>query len=297
MIFHLTPSKPLLAAATGAIWKCGSAIAKEKKYLEQPFNLVDILVQRLDDEPEYIMANVAGAIEQIIKTDTSNASLIRKAGAIPYLIGLLTINNPLILVNATKAVGQLARDAEARREMDSQDGFRLVWSLLKHPTPSVQASAAWAISPYVESFPESGDVVRNFVGGLEALVNLLTSEDIQVQAAVSQAVAVIALNNENLAIMSDHGVCQHLARLSPTRNDFLRRNVAEAISECCKWKSNAEDFGKRKAVSPICLYLQSEDVLVHRAAAKALAALSKDPRNCITMHQCGVVDVSSPFIN
>lgn len=286
-----------MAAATGAIWKCGGAIAKQKKYLEHPFNLVELLVSLLDDEPEYILANVAGAIEQIIQTDPTNAALIKKAGAIPCLIGLLTINNPLLLVNATKAVGQLARDPDARREMDEQDGFRLVWSLLKHPTPSVQASAAWAISPYVENFPESCDIVRNFVGGLEALVNLLTSEDIQVQAAVAQAVAVIALNMENLAIMSDHGVCSHLARLSPTRNDFLRRHVAEAIAECCKWKSNAEDFGKRKAVSPICLYLQSEDPHVHRAAARALAALSKDPRNCITMHQCGVVDVSSSARN
>src|SRR6185369_409069 len=105
---------------------------------------------------------------------------------------LLTINNPILMVNATKAVGQLARDGEARKEMDSQDGFRLVWSLLKHPSSLVQASAAWAICPYVESNKESGDVVRNFVGALEAMVNLLKSDDIQVQSAVSSAVAVIA---------------------------------------------------------------------------------------------------------
>jgi len=52
-------------------------------------------VNLLEDEPEYILANVAGAIEQIIKTDTVNAALIRRAGAIPPLIGLLTINNPV----------------------------------------------------------------------------------------------------------------------------------------------------------------------------------------------------------
>jgi len=55
------------------------------------------------------------------------------------------------LVNATKAVGELAVDNETRREMDQHDGFRLVWSLLKHPNYMVQASAAWAICPYVES--------------------------------------------------------------------------------------------------------------------------------------------------
>ncbi|ODM98597.1 Armadillo repeat-containing protein 4 [Orchesella cincta] len=284
---HLRKNKPLLSAATGAIWKCASAIAKAGKYLEQ--GLVEMLVHLLDDEPENVLTNVAGAIEQIVMADPKNARLIKRAGAIPPLIGLLTINNPALLVNATKAVGQLAVDDEARREMDQQDGFRLVWSLLKHPNSSVQASAAWAICPYVESSKDSGDVVRNFVGGLEALVNLLKSDEMMVQAAVSQAVAVIATNDENLGIMSDHGVVQNLAKLAPTTDDQLRRCLASAIAECCNYKNNSTDFGRRKAVSPLCCYLTSEDTLVHRAAAKALAALSSDARNCITMHQCGVV--------
>jgi hypothetical protein len=117
----------------------------------------------------------------------------------------------------------------------------------------------------------------------------LKSNEIPVQAAVSQAVAVIAKDAENLAIMSDHGVVQHLARLAPTTDDSLRQCVASAIAECCKYKSNASEFGKMKAVSPLCSYLASEDPLVHRGAAQALAELSADHRNCITMHQCGVV--------
>ena len=95
LIFKTFPYilQPLLAAATGAVWKCASAIAKAKKYLDQ--GLVELLVNLLEDEPEYILANVAGAIEQIIKSDPANASVIKKAGAIPPLIGLLTINNPV----------------------------------------------------------------------------------------------------------------------------------------------------------------------------------------------------------
>lgn len=141
---------------------------------------------------------------------------------------------------------------------------------------------------------------------------------------MSQAVAMIAKNNENLAIMSDHvsrpdlsqlrsfdwlhieakitankyvhilyifpqGVVQYLARLAPTTDDMLRQSLASAIAECCKYKHNASEFGRRKAVSPLCSYLTSEDPLVHRAAAQALSELSVDHRNCITMHQCGVV--------
>jgi hypothetical protein len=113
-------------------------------------------------------------------------------------------------------MGELARDAEARFEMEHLDGFRLVWSLLKHPSTSVQAGAAWAICPYVENSKDAGEMVRNYVGGLEAIVHLLDSTDTDVQASVSYAIGCIAKNVENLAIMSDHGVVEYLARLAPT---------------------------------------------------------------------------------
>ena len=38
-------------------------------------------------------------------------------------------------------------------------------------------------------------------------------------------------------------------------------------------------------------YLKSKDANVHRSTAKALHQLSKDPDNCITMHEAGVVKV------
>ena len=89
----LKKNKPLLAATTGAIWKCSQAIAKGGKYLKE--GLIELLISLLDDEPEVILTNVAGAIEQIVKADASNAFLIKRSGAIPPLIGLLTINNPV----------------------------------------------------------------------------------------------------------------------------------------------------------------------------------------------------------
>jgi hypothetical protein len=46
--------------------------------------------------------------------------------------------------------GQLARNDAARREMDAQDGFRLVWSLLKHPNPLVQVSIK-SITQYAQT--------------------------------------------------------------------------------------------------------------------------------------------------
>ena len=57
------------------------------------------------------------------------------------------------------------------------------------------------------------------------------------------------------------------------------------------WRNNRVGFGEAFAVAPLVSYLQSPDLEVHRATACALHQLSKDPDNCITMHNAGVVQV------
>ena len=57
------------------------------------------------------------------------------------------------------------------------------------------------------------------------------------------------------------------------------------------WRNNRVAFGQAMAVAPLVSYLQSTDPQVHRSTACALHQLSKDPDNCITMHEAGVVQV------
>ena len=63
-------------------------------------------------------------------------------------------------------------------------------------------------------------------------------------------------------------------------------------ARCCMWRNNRVAFGEASAVAPLVSYLQSPDLEVHRATACALHQLSKDPDNCITMHNAGVVQVN-----
>ena len=58
------------------------------------------------------------------------------------------------------------------------------------------------------------------------------------------------------------------------------------------WRNNRVAFGEASAVAPLVTYLQSSDLAVHRSTACALHQLSKDPDNCITMHEAGVVQVT-----
>ncbi|NXD36036.1 ARMC4 protein, partial [Copsychus sechellarum] len=279
-------NKQLLAAVTGAIWKC--AISRENVLKFQEYKTVETLVTLLTDQPEEVLINVIGALGECCQ-EQENRGTIRRCGGIAPIVKLLSATNQALLVNVNKAVGGCAMEPENMLIIDSLDGVRLLWSLLKNPNPDVQASAAWALCPCVENAKNSGEMVRSFVGGLELIVNLLKSKDKEVLTSVCAAVANIAKDEENLAVMTDHGVVPLLSRLANTNNNKLRRHLAEAIAHCCMWGSNRVAFGETKAVAPLARYLKSKDPLVHRATALALYQLSEDPNNCVIMHENGVV--------
>ncbi|KAK3760316.1 hypothetical protein RRG08_063072 [Elysia crispata] len=281
-----TDDKQLLAAATGAIWKC--SISPENVQRFQELKAIDMLVGLLHNQPEEVLVNVVGALGELAK-DPPNRMAIRKAGGISPLVNLLTGTNQALLVNVTRAVGQCAEEPDNMIIIDKLDGVRLLWSLLKNQNRDVQASAAWAICPCIENAKDAGEMVRSFVGGLELIVSLLKSEDKEVLAAVCAAIANIAKDEENLAVITDHGVVPMLAKLTHTTDDKLRRHLAEAIARCCNWGNNRISFGKERAVAPLVRYLKSKDENVHRSTARALFQLSKNPENCITMHEAGVV--------
>ncbi|XP_021242223.1 armadillo repeat-containing protein 4 isoform X2 [Numida meleagris] len=279
-------NKRLLAAVTGAIWKCAISEENVSKFLE--YKVTEALVGLLTDQPEEVLVNIVGALGECCQ-EPVNRSIIRKCGGIPSLVKLLTGTNQALLVNVTKTVGACATEPENMMIIDRLDGVRLLWSLLKNPNPDVQANAAWAICPCIENAKDAGEMVRSFVGGLELIVNLLKSKNKEVLASVCAAITNIAKDEENLAVITDHGVVPLLSKLVNTNNDKLRHHLAEAISHCCMWGSNRVTFGENKAVAPLVHYLKSNDPLVHRATAQALYQLSEDPSNCITMHENGVV--------
>ncbi|XP_050169674.1 outer dynein arm-docking complex subunit 2 [Myiozetetes cayanensis] len=279
-------NKKLLAAVTGAIWKCAISIENVSKFRE--YQTIETLVGLLTDQPEEVLINVVGALGECCQ-EPVNRSTVRRCGGIPPLVKLLTATDQALLVNVNKAVGACATETENMTIIDSLDGVRLLWSLLKNPDPDVQASAAWALCPCVENAKDSGEMVRSFVGGLELIVSLLKSKTREVLTAVCAAIANIAKDEENLAVMTDHGVVPLLSKLTNTNDNKLKRHLAEAICNCCMWGSNRAAFGEHKAVGHLVRYMKARDPSVQRAAALALYQLSEEANNCITMHEDGVV--------
>lgn len=75
-------NKPLMAAVTGALWKCANSDASVKKL--DFLGAVPILVQLLDDENDGVLTNVAGALAECAKYPP-NREKIRASGGIPML--------------------------------------------------------------------------------------------------------------------------------------------------------------------------------------------------------------------
>uniref|UniRef100_A0A8C9HKQ7 Outer dynein arm-docking complex subunit 2 n=1 Tax=Piliocolobus tephrosceles TaxID=591936 RepID=A0A8C9HKQ7_9PRIM len=285
-LLNNTDNKERLAAVTGAIWKC--SISKENVTKFREYKVIETLVGLSTDQPEEVLVNVVGALGECCQ-EHENRVIVRKCGGIQPLVNLLVGINQALLVNVTKAVGACAVEPESMIIIDRLDGVRLLWSLLKNPHPDVKASAAWALCPCIENAKDAGEMVRSFVGGLELIVNLLKSDNKEVLASVCAAITNIAKDQENLAVITDHGVVPLLSKLANTNNNKLRHHLAEAISRCCMWGRNRVAFGEHKAVAPLVRYLKSNDTNVHRATAQALYQLSEDADNCITMHENGAV--------
>lgn len=238
----------------------------------------------LTDDNDNVLTNVVGAIAECVRFQC-NRDTLRTTGGLPLLVQLLNSTCEPLLENTTKALAQCAKDAESLRIMEELDAVRLIWSLLKNPNPRVQAFAAWALCPCIEYAKNSGELVRSFVGAMELLVGLLKSTDNLVLSAICAAIATIAKDKYNLAVLSDHKVIAMLADLVHTNDDMLRENLAAAIASCAPYGKNTQELGRLKTVTPIIGYMVSNNPRVHRTTAMALQKLSVDPQNCIQMHQ------------
>lgn len=169
----------------------------------------------LNDDNDHVLTNVVGAISECIRFQC-NRETLRTTGGLPALINLLNSTHDPLLENVTKALTNCAKDPESMVIIEEMDAVRLIWSLLKNSNPKVQAYAAWALSPCIENAKNSGELVRSFVGAMELVVSLLKTTDTFVLSAVCAAIATIAKDKYNLAVLTDHKVIPMLADLGIT---------------------------------------------------------------------------------
>ncbi|XP_066974248.1 outer dynein arm-docking complex subunit 2 [Macrobrachium rosenbergii] len=277
----------LLEAVSEAIWHV-SMIPEHVPALKD-LTTVPILVALLHHDDEKVLTNVVGALGEA-SCDQECCMILLRGGGVTTLIQLLRRTSDKLLLNVTRALGSCAADNDALDALLQQDGLRLLWSHLKNPNCRVQASAANAICTCLQRETEElAEVVRSLVGGIELLVSLLESDSEAVLSAVCAAIAKIAQDPQNLAIMTDYGAVTSLSKLAVRENDSLRPYLAEAIAACCVSRETGLLFGQAGAVAPLVQYLETDDSKIRRPTCRALHRLSLEPENCVTLHQSGAV--------
>ncbi|KAI9028477.1 armadillo-type protein [Hyaloraphidium curvatum] len=236
--------------------------------------LAELLAANADDAA--LSTTVAEALGTAAAGSAAGRKAIRESGAIITLVGLLSSTNAALLCNVAFVLGKCSQEPESCAIIDAKEGLRLLFSLLKQSSRRVQSAAALAVSELALHSPSAAETVRSFVGALELLVPLLRAPDTRLQAHACKAVASIARDPENLAVISDHGVVGSLSGLVDARDEYLRRELALAIEACCQFGTNRQQFGTNDVVAPLAKYLKSSDPDVQRAAARALFQLSSD---------------------
>ncbi|XP_047001069.1 armadillo repeat-containing protein gudu-like [Schistocerca americana] len=305
------PDRLLLAAVTGAIWKC--ALNSENVQRFDELEAVEVLIAILQDEyrelhsfclvtrnpicrkecflPEIleVLTNVIGGLSQFAKL-SHNREALREARVVPLLVELLFESKEDLLENVAHLLGECAKEKESMAIIEELDGVSLLWSLLKNPSTNVQANAAWALCPCLENSKDAGEMVKSIPGSMLIAIRLLrTSNDTNVLAGVCAVLARIALDKENLAIITDHGVATVLAKHVTTEEDIFRENLAQAIANVSAVDANRYEIGRLGCIPVIVNYLVSKNQAVCRAAANALFQLSAYPLNCQIMQQSGVL--------
>ena len=240
------------------------------------------------ENPE-IMKGVLRALG-VLTLSPRCAQMTIKMNIIPDLIEYLHNTDQEFVIYSAKAIGSCCTEKTNLNKLMELNGIRILWSLMKSPVSGVQAAATRALVPFLKS-ENSPAVVRTFVDGLDLLVDLLRSNDPEVQASACMAITEIARDKENLAVMTDLGLVELLSRLLSSKLDSVRKPLADAIGVSADWANNRRRFGEEGAVDPLVSYLRSpsENTEVHASTAKALKALSEDHQNSKKLRHAGVV--------
>lgn len=164
----------LLKAVSTAVWKL--SLSTEARDRFRQLGIVRIFIRHLNQPTEevrttqlcHLVKQTAGSLVNwvgdylsqvllpivssisVIGTDPESLALLRIERAVPRFVWLLSGNHPGLLSAAALTMANLTADVNALELLETIDAARLLWSLLKHPSPVVQAGAASAIAAFSE---------------------------------------------------------------------------------------------------------------------------------------------------
>lgn len=278
-IFH--SDDKFMIAISGALWKCAENEVNSKRL--QALNAAPFLIQLLGTQTSIVKEHIVACLTCCMKNPQMRIA-VRKNNGIETLIGLLhTIHHPLIM-HLNKALAIASGDNECLALIEKYNALRLIWSHLKNDNPSVVSNTAWQLTSIMKNIENSYVYTRSLAGGVQLLTDLLRSEHTRVLTPICALIVILCKEEENLRILTDYQVVKRLSLLTGTKCRRLRYHLCMAITACCPYRDNRQEFAKRKIVFPLIRIMKSKSPIVAGAATHALSQLAWIPKWCALMY-------------
>ncbi|KAG8190674.1 hypothetical protein JTE90_001283 [Oedothorax gibbosus] len=285
--FHM--DYDLMSAVSGDLWKCAENQNNLKRF--QSLNAAPLLIQLLTSQPIKVQEFLVACLSCCM-ANPEICTTIRKNNGIETLIGLLHTTHPPLIMHLNKALASASNDVDCLAILQKHNALRFMWSHLQSEDPSLLTNTAWQLATVLKNMQKSSMHIRSLVGGIQVLVERLQSKHTRVLTAVCALIVVLCKDTDNLRTLTDYRVVDRLSKLTDTKCRRLRYHLCMAITACCSYKNNREEFAKRHVVFPLLRMLRSKTPEVSGAATQALHQLAYIPRLCAVMYNSsGVYEI------
>ncbi|CAF1943284.1 unnamed protein product [Rotaria magnacalcarata] len=168
------------------------------------------------------------------------------------------------------------------------DGLQELWTLFKLASSSIKIAAGWAIRNCLASVENHGELIRSFDGVFYLILNMLSTENIDVLAVTLAIIAEIVKDEYNLKILTDLGIVLKISQLNYLDYAQLRKPFCDALANLSDLPKNQEQLGNRRVVIALKHYLQEQDPELYKPLTKVIYDLSRVPSNCGILHEVGI---------
>ncbi|CAF3940699.1 unnamed protein product [Rotaria magnacalcarata] len=205
-----------------------------------------------------------------------------------FILCLKNENNLDIKLNILFILQKCGKDNEASKMIIDNDGLQELWTLFKLASSSIKIAAGWAIRNCLASVENHGELIRSFDGVFYLILNMLSTENIDVLAVTLAIIAEIVKDEYNLKILTDLGIVLKISQLNYLDYAQLRKPFCDALANLSDLPKNQEQLGNRRVVIALKHYLQEQDPELYKPLTKVIYDLSRVPSNCGILHEVGI---------
>eukprot|EP00794_Sanderia_malayensis_P004774 gene4774-5401_t len=254
------------------------------------------VVLMLDSPEEAVLQSACEALYKFAEKCDENKQLLLNLGALDLLLKLMVYEDKLVKRNATMAIGTLATDANVRKILRKSDCLASIMALLG-PEEDVLCHefGSLALASLAEEFTSKVDIFEQ--GGLEPLINLLSSHDCDVQKNSVQAIALLLQDYQSRAAFHELNGIEPILKLTDSEYPVIQELALTALVRCTLDADNRTAFRDINGLDKLVDMIGKKELEdLHVLCLQVLANCLADSENLQAMQSTGVFDKLLAFI-